>query len=218
MKFDDAVCLIGQIGVVRNHDDRLARTVEFEEDFEDLLARRGIEVPGGLVGEQDYGRIDDGPGDGDALACATRKLAWKMKDAMVESQSGQDVTGPILDLCGLSKPVGHGRTDQHGHGDIFQDCQFRQKMVELEDETEGSVSKVVAIDAWGCEDIPLSEDNGPLVGSVQRAQEVQERAFTASGGPHDGKELSFAHLEVDALQHGHLDHIEPIGFVQIIRL
>jgi len=40
------------------------------EEGHDLVAGLGVEVSGGLVGEDDGGVIDQGAGDGDALALA----------------------------------------------------------------------------------------------------------------------------------------------------
>ena len=58
----------GGVRIVRHHHDRLAEIlVELRKHGQDVLRGGGVEVAGGLVGE-DQGRVgDDGAGDGDAL-------------------------------------------------------------------------------------------------------------------------------------------------------
>ena len=48
--------------------------VELVEEGHDLIAGVGVEVAGGLVGEDDGGLVDEGAGDGDALALAAGEL------------------------------------------------------------------------------------------------------------------------------------------------
>src|SRR3954447_12075774 len=66
---------VRDVRVVRHQDDGdpLLR-VELLEHLEDLLARARIEVAGRLIGEQERGVIDQGPGDRDALLLAAGEL------------------------------------------------------------------------------------------------------------------------------------------------
>ena len=64
---------LGEIGVRRrvgDHDDGRAFLVELAEHPHHLLAMRGVEVAGRLVGEDQLGLADQGAGDGDALLLA----------------------------------------------------------------------------------------------------------------------------------------------------
>src|ERR1700755_1682033 len=64
----DAVGDRGGAGVVRDHDDRLADRVDrTAQQGQDLVAGCGVEVAGRLVGEQDGGPAEQGPGDGHPL-------------------------------------------------------------------------------------------------------------------------------------------------------
>ena len=62
--------------VVRDDDDRRAVGIEVNEQIEDRLARRLVEVPRRLVRKDDLGLTDDRPGDRDALALSAGKLGW----------------------------------------------------------------------------------------------------------------------------------------------
>jgi len=63
--------MLGERQVVRDDDDRRARlAVQLVEERDDLLARGAVEVPGGLVGEEDARAVHEGARDRDALLLA----------------------------------------------------------------------------------------------------------------------------------------------------
>ena len=64
-----------RLGIVRDHDDRLAElAVEPVEQVEDLLRRRAVEVAGRLVGDDDRRVGDQRPRDRDALLLPAGEL------------------------------------------------------------------------------------------------------------------------------------------------
>ena len=46
----------------------------FAQQIQDLVAAGGVEIAGGLVGDEDFGRMHQGAGDGDALHLAAGEL------------------------------------------------------------------------------------------------------------------------------------------------
>ena len=64
----------GDVGLVRDHDDRLARAREVFEHAHDFFRRRRVEVTRRLVGEKDRRVVDQRARDGDALALSAREL------------------------------------------------------------------------------------------------------------------------------------------------
>jgi hypothetical protein len=75
------------------------------------LARGRIEVPGGLVGQNDGGTSDQCPGDGDALTFAPRKLGRSDVDFVAEPDPPEGLGRPLTALrnthSGVEEPVGH---------------------------------------------------------------------------------------------------------------
>ncbi len=60
-----------------------------------------------------------------------------MFKAMVKTDSSEDLSGPV---CGFA----HRNAGNQGrHHDIFKCREFRQKLVELEDETDGTIAKII---------------------------------------------------------------------------
>src|SRR4051795_4477193 len=66
--------VLGDVRLVGDQDHGVARPMELVEEQHDLLGRGRIEVAGGLVGEQDRRLVDQGAGDGHALALAAGQL------------------------------------------------------------------------------------------------------------------------------------------------
>ena len=80
----DTIGLAGDGRVVGHHDHgRLAFSRRPEDQIDDVDGRLRVEASCRLVGENDSGLIDKGPGDGDALALATRQLVGKLPALVV---------------------------------------------------------------------------------------------------------------------------------------
>src|SRR6266446_4560915 len=59
---DGAMGVLGDVALVGDEDDRVAVLVELFEQAHDLLPGGRVQVAGGLVGQQDGGLHDQGPG------------------------------------------------------------------------------------------------------------------------------------------------------------
>ena len=80
---NDPVGLGGNGLIVRNHHySQVLLPVQVAEDSDDFLAGLLVEVAGGLVGQQQPGLGDQGPGDGRPLHLAPGKLARPMLQTM----------------------------------------------------------------------------------------------------------------------------------------
>ena len=67
--------------------------VEVEEEVEDVRAVGGVEVAGGLVGEDDGRAQDEGAGEGDALLFAAGELDRVVVHAVGEADAGEELLG-----------------------------------------------------------------------------------------------------------------------------
>ena len=73
-EFDAAVGLLGDVGVVGDHENGVAGAVKFAEQSDNDFFVGFVEVAGGLVGQDEFGLIDESAGNGDALLFAAGKL------------------------------------------------------------------------------------------------------------------------------------------------
>ena len=67
--------------------------VEGFHELDDFLTGFGVEVSGGLVGEDDAGRIGEGSGDGDALLLSAGELEGFVVESVSEADALEDVGG-----------------------------------------------------------------------------------------------------------------------------
>src|SRR5262249_29665331 len=75
-------CLGRSRRVVRDHHHGLLKLlVQLREQTKDVISAFSIEVPSGLIRDDDVRIIDDRTRDRHALLLATRKLAWEMIDS-----------------------------------------------------------------------------------------------------------------------------------------
>ena len=133
-ELDDAGrVLVGQFGVVRDHDDE-AVAGHVAQQVHDLHARLGVEGAGGLVGQQDFGVVDEGARDGDALHLAARHLRGLLVDMVFQADPFQGVEGPLAALGARDARQGQGQLD------VRQDALVRDQVVGLEDEADAIVA------------------------------------------------------------------------------
>ena len=84
-ELDHAAASRGQLGIMGDDEQSRAALGEArEQQIHDLRARRGIEIAGWLVGEDDARARCQRAGDRDALLLATRQLGRIMAEAMAQ--------------------------------------------------------------------------------------------------------------------------------------
>ena len=84
-----ALCVPGDVRLVGDQDDGPPLPVELAEEGHDLLARLGVQVPGGLIRHQD-GRIgDQGPRGGHPLLLPARQFRRLVMRAVGEAHTGE---------------------------------------------------------------------------------------------------------------------------------
>ena len=78
---------------------------------EDIRGRRGVQVAGRLVGEQQVGLGDQGPGDRDPLLLAAGQLARPVLDPVAEANPVQRRDGALAPLRPADTAVGERQLD-----------------------------------------------------------------------------------------------------------
>ncbi len=90
--------------VVSHDDDGLPPIGEGQEKFDDRLPRLGVQVPRGFVGQDDFGFVDQRPGDSHPLGLPARQLFDFAVSSFAQTHGVQDTLGP-LSILGAD-PVG----------------------------------------------------------------------------------------------------------------
>ena len=79
------------------HDDGGFGAVDPVEEFHDADGGLRVEVSGGLVGDQDLGPVDEGPGDGDALLLAAGEFLVESAFFPAEADQFQGLGNELAD-------------------------------------------------------------------------------------------------------------------------
>src|SRR5580658_195943 len=126
----------GDIRLVGDEQDGVALFVELGKESHDFLTGLGIEVAGGLVGEEDGGAIHEGPSYGYALALAARKLVGLVEHAGCEIDLGEGAASTFGALLGGSTVIDERKLD------VVKSSGAGQKIEGLKDEADFLVANV----------------------------------------------------------------------------
>ena len=111
-----ALAFVGEVLVVGDDDEGDAFfAVELEEEVHDVFAGDGVEVAGGFVGEDDFGVVDDGTGDADALFLAAGEVVGLVVDLVVELDDVEGFEGLLAAFTGVDTG------DFEGEDDVAED-------------------------------------------------------------------------------------------------
>jgi hypothetical protein len=140
----------GEVGVVGDDDEGdVLGAVEVEEEVGDGVGGGGVEGSGGFVGEDEFGLIDEGAGDGGAEFFAAGELPGKVAEARGEADGFEELAGALFGGGGGFGPIAGEAWDE----DVFEDGELREEVVLLENEAEGVVAEGGGLEILA-EDVP----------------------------------------------------------------
>jgi len=84
---------LGDVGFVGEQDDRAAGGVQLVEQLQDIGGRAGVQVAGGLVGQDERRVRDQGSSDRDALLLAAGEFVRPVLDTVAEADAFQCCDG-----------------------------------------------------------------------------------------------------------------------------
>ena len=133
---DLAAKVLHDLGVVGGEEEgRAELAVEPLHRLQDVVGVLGVEVGRRLVGEDEVGPLDDGPGDGHALALAAGELG----------RAGLGPVGEVDPFEGghdLAAPLGRRvAEEEQGELDVLVDGVDGQEVESLEDEADVTVAQ-----------------------------------------------------------------------------
>ena len=158
---------------------------------ENFIPLAGVEVARGFIGENQRRVVDQRPGDGDALALASRDFAGKMPRPAREPDPGERHLGAGSAIASPDAPIAQGQLHVLGH------AESRQQVEALEDEPDLFTAKLrqpVRVDAG---DKTAVQAVGARSGMREAPQNFQQSRFARTRGPHDRHELAAADRQVD---------------------
>lgn len=176
------------------HEDGGAFAVEFGEEFHYFFAVLGVEVTGGLVGEDELGVGDDGAGDGYPLLLTSGELLGEVGGAMGYVHALEDVVDHLLALRCLDLHVDEGQLH------VLEDVQFVYEVEALEYEADVALAVLGALFFFQRAYFLAEEFVLARGGVVEEAEDVQEGGLAAAGGAHDCYEFALLDVEGDVVE------------------
>ncbi len=162
-------------------DDQQGRAgiaLALEEEIEDRRPRRGVEIAGRLVGEE-QGRARRGrPGDGDPLLLAARQLRRIMGEPVAEADRLELRPGEV------ERPLAAGQLQRNG--DIFERGHRRKQMEGLEDDPDPPLPGPGEIVLAQGGEVRSGDPDGPAGRPLKPRQHRHQRGFSAPRGPEQG--------------------------------
>lgn len=189
-----------------DENDRASLGAEFGEEGEDGETGLGVEISRGFVGEDDFGVIDEGSGDGDALHLAAAELERGIFEAIGETDA---IDGG--ESAGGAFGGGDPRVD-HGELDILEDIEFGEEIKGLEDEADFGVAEFGEAIFGGLGGIDAIDDHASRGGGIEAPEEVHEGGLAAAAGADDGGVFALFDEEIDVVEGGDFLFTDAVAF------
>ena len=145
--------------------------VQLQEEGRDLLTRLPIEIPRGLVREEDRRLASEGPGKSDALLLSPRKLGRKVIHSILEPHPRQELSGPISS-CRIRTPEQLER-DQN----VLQGGKRGEELKRLEDESHPAQPKLGALVLGKRSELSPFHHDPAGARTVESGQQSQQRGL-----------------------------------------
>ena len=200
-QLDDAGrVLVGQLGVVRDHDDE-AVAGHVAQQIHDLHARLGVEGARGFVGQQDLRVIDEGARDGDALHLAARHLRGLLVDVVLQADAFKSVEGALAALGAGDAREGQCQLD------VRENALVGDQVVGLEDESDAVVAVGVPVARLVVFRRNAIDDEVAALEAVEAADDVEHRRLAGAGLAQHGHKLVVAERHGDLVER----HLHEVG-------
>ena len=162
------------------------------EQLDDVEAGGGVEVAGGLVGQQDLRLVDDGAGDRDALLLTTAQL---VREALCPCRPGPPSRGSPAPGCGSRAAACRS---PEGEGDVLRDRLAGQQTEVLEDRPH--LATQTRDLAGGHLPQFVTRDHHHRRSASARAGDAHEGGLAGAGFADDEREFAPGDLQGDVVE------------------
>ena len=177
---------------------------QLEHQGGDKAGGRGVEIAGGLVGEQQFRADGQGAGDRDALLLAARELVRVVVMAGAEPD-------PLEPVAGLALRAGAAVDFERG-GDILDRRHVGQQMEVLEHQGHAAAAQGGAPILVLGRQVLAEQAHNACGRPLEPGGDRDERGFARAGGPDDRHPLAAGDAQVRA--HEHFDDASATGQAQ----
>lgn len=201
---DGAVAHRSQAFIVCDNDERLPELFpQTEEQSVEFFPVVRVEASGRFIGQDDGRFVGQCACHGNPLLLSSRKFVGLVAGSSGQSHEAQQFFGSLAGgLHGLSG-------NQHRNHDVFHGREFRQQLVELENEPNVLVPEPSQFFFFQLADIRAIETDFPAVRPVECADDLQQSCLACAAGAGNACYFSFPYFQVNAFQY--LEVAEAFG-------
>src|SRR5689334_19462276 len=175
--------------IVGNHHNGLAQlVVEAPQHTQNVFRILGVQVTRGLIGQQYFGLVDYGPGDGHPLLLASREFRRAMAHSFAEAEhAGDDLEAVRIESIAMN---------MLGDGDIAKGIERGQKIKSLEHKAYFMPSQTRTFRIAHRREI-ISIIENPSFGRLRQSpNHIEQSRFTTSRGAHDGHKFAWQDMKI----------------------
>src|ERR1039458_4102441 len=191
MQFDAAVSQTRDYGIVRHHDDGASLLVKLAKEAQNDFFVSSVKIASGLVGKHDFGIVDEGASDADALLFPPRELRRQVPGTVFQAHAIQRLKGFLF--------VRHAVEVLREH-DVLDRGEIRNHVELLQDEADGFGADMIEIRCAEAGDVLSVKPNFASGGAVEASDEVDHSALARAGGPHHRDPLARRDGERDVVE------------------
>jgi len=169
--------------------------MQLSHEIKYLLGILAVEIAGGLVCEQQSRLHRQRPRNRYPLLLAARQLVRKMVRSIGERHRLQELVGAG---SGCNRRFAG---DPQRQRDVVARVKLVEKVVVLKDKTDIPVAQVGAGLSVKKLNIIAVEHQTPVVGPIEEADQVKQRALPNSGWPYHRKHLPLRDIQVEVSEH-----------------
>ena len=202
-----ALATLGLVHVRRADDDGHSLKQEVGQDVPELPPRDGIDAGGGFVEQQQIGLVDQGTGQGEFLLHTAGEPIGAAVAELGQAGEVQQALGPCAPLRSVH---------------LVQVGEEGQVLIDAEVAVQAELLRHVAdagLDGLRLGAQVVAQHLGPAGGDIEQAsQQAQRGGLARAVRPHQAKELTARHLQVETVHRAHTAEIprQPLGTDDVI--
>jgi len=189
------------------HDhNSAALAVELREVVHNLAGIVRVQVPSWFVGENDFGAVEQRPGQSDTLPLSGTELSWPMMQTICKLQASEKRRGILA-----TRP----RSSQGGEKYVFQAAEVRHQVKHLEDKADCVRSQPCPLARRHHVNVLIVDEHAPLGGSNHTPNSQEQCTLARAAGPAHCHKLARSHGESHVVQGADLTAIGTVYFTNI---
>jgi len=191
VEFDAPISHTSHDGVMSDQHNGTSRAVKVAKEAKNDVLVDGVEVAGGLVGENDLWIVDESACDADTLLLASTEARGQVFGAVTQSDVSERFKG-----LGF---IGHAVEVLREHY-ILQCSEIGDEMELLEYHSNALSTEAVEVGGAEETEVFAVNENGSGVRAVKASKQIHQCGFARAAGAHDREPFTLFHVQINPIE------------------